>query len=277
MNGFTNSLLSVLLSWVRSLVGNLWSFAGSDGGGSFYNFMAAHWLTVVVVLCAGGFVVDRLIYLIRWRPYYVWGSKLRRLLGARHREAQAPPEPAYVPPQDSEEPPTQTYAPAGFAHPAAQEPGDELNLGDDWEAWEQEEEAVPPSPNAAFAKRLYDVQAGFAPPMTPQELYAPPASDPAYAPVHPGLDDETFRQNFGLNEAEDEEALYPGAAEFQPFTARETAVTQEPGVLRRLARKARSLVSVDDDEHRPEDLHPTVDVSKAFHDPVYPQPKDLER
>ena len=147
MNGFTNSLLSVLLSWVRSLVGNLWSFAGSDGGGSFYNFMAAHWLTVVVVLCAGGFVVDRLIYLIRWRPYYVWGSKLRRLLGARHREAQAPPEPAYVPPQDSEEPPTQTYAPAGFAHPAAQEPGDELNLGDDWEAWEQEEEAVPPSPS----------------------------------------------------------------------------------------------------------------------------------
>ena len=44
------------------------------------------------------------------------------------------------------------------------------------------------------------------------------------------------------------------------------------------AKKARDLVGVDDEDHRPtiHDLQSTVDVTQAFHEPVYPRPRDQQ-
>ncbi len=86
MNGLTNTFLSVLLGWLRSLFNAVWALLGSDGGGSAIGFLRSQWKTVFLVLCVGGFVVDRVIYLIRWRPYYIWTSKRR----ARRKNRRSP-------------------------------------------------------------------------------------------------------------------------------------------------------------------------------------------
>lgn len=87
MNGFANTILTILLSWLRALINNIWKLLGSEGGGSLYQFLAANWKTLVIILCVGGFVIDRIIYFIRWRPYYVWSSRLNRLRRRRAGEA----------------------------------------------------------------------------------------------------------------------------------------------------------------------------------------------
>ena len=78
MNGFTNAILTLLLGWLRTLLDAGWALFGSDGGGALMSLLRDHWKLVFVVLCVGGFIVDRLIYVIRWRPYYVWQARRHR-------------------------------------------------------------------------------------------------------------------------------------------------------------------------------------------------------
>lgn len=148
------------------------------------------------------------------------------------------------------------------------------------------------APRPEPIQSIRDMQAGFAPPKPPEELYAPPPAAEA-SPVHPGLDAEAFRERLGLTqppplsptaeeEAPDRQAARPVMQPlvFRPFTMREGAQTSTSSgsALKRLAKKARDLVGVDDEEHRPtiHDLQPTVDVTQAFHEPVYPQPRDQQ-
>lgn len=78
MNGFANAILTLLLGWLRSLFSTLWIMLGSDGGNAVVTFLRANWKTLFLILCVGGFVVDRFIYLLRWRPYYVWQARRAR-------------------------------------------------------------------------------------------------------------------------------------------------------------------------------------------------------
>ena len=128
------------------------------------------------------------------------------------------------------------------------------------------------------ASLYHDIQAGYAPAVPPQQLYVPSAS--YQMPVHPGLDEQAFRQSFGLQT--DEEAMQDHAVPvmyapaFRPFTVKdEVEEAPAPSRLSRLARRARTFVGAED-EDRPtiRDLQSTVDVSQAFHAPVYPQPLD---
>ena len=101
MNGFANAILTLLLSWMRVLVNDLWRLLSSEDAGLFYRFLAANWKVIVLILCAGGFVIDRIVYLIRWRPYYVWSSRLGRLKRARAaRHGDVYPEEDAIPPEE---------------------------------------------------------------------------------------------------------------------------------------------------------------------------------
>ena len=154
------------------------------------------------------------------------------------------------------------------------------------------------APRPEPIQSIRDMQAGFAPPRPPEELYAPPPAPPApppaaeSRPVHPGLDAAEFRERLGLTQptplssAEEENVDTPEAQPamkppvFHPFTMRTGAQAPTSGgsALRRLAKKARDLVGVDDEDHRPtiHDLQSTVDVTQAFHEPVYPRPRDQQ-
>ncbi|HNW86623.1 MAG TPA: hypothetical protein PLP25_10710 [Candidatus Limiplasma sp.] len=78
MNGFANAILSLLLGWLRSLFNAVWALFSSDHSGTLVNLLRGHWKLIFLVMCVGGFVVDRVIYFIRWRPDYVWRSRHRR-------------------------------------------------------------------------------------------------------------------------------------------------------------------------------------------------------
>ncbi len=137
------------------------------------------------------------------------------------------------------------------------------------------------------AAYLLDVQAGFAPPPALEQRYAkPPAPAPSSAqPIHPGLDVETFQQNFGLGEPpppppDEPEPLMKPLVDFPNTTFVPYYQTAEPtqddhakkGLIA-LARKARKLVRSDDEDHPAtiRDLQSTANIKTSFHPPVLPK------
>jgi len=271
MNGLTDAILSALLSWIRVLISNLWNIISSEDGGAVYQFLSAHWMKILLVLLIVGYAADRIIYFIRWRPHYVWLSRLNRLRkqpaesefpqqewAQEHEQQPSAWQPglaSFAPEQAQQEPyaePMQVYAPV-------QEP---VLFDEDEEAWSD----PPPQPQRPSTAAYYrDVQAGFAPPIPPEQLYAPS--------VHPGLNENAFRQNFGLEEPQNHPTPVLHAPAFRPFTAsQEPEPSRSPNPFARLAKRARDLVGDSDHELTIRDLQSTVDVSQAFHEPVYPQP-----
>ena len=83
MNSFVNSLLEIILSWVRGIITDIWTIFGGDSG-SFFGWLGRHWLSLVCVLIVGGITADLIFYILRWRPQRVWFYKLDRLV--RHSE-----------------------------------------------------------------------------------------------------------------------------------------------------------------------------------------------
>ena len=362
MNGFSNAILSVLLGWLRALLNSVWQLLGSEGSGSFFQFLRDHWTTVALVLIVGGFIVDRVVYFLRWRPDYLWRSRKRHASEPAAYEEQdvpyednpppfdastrayqpivneqyAPPAPpyeyaAYQPPAapapQYEEPmqvetpyphdslpadgPVTTFAPPAtyaktFSAPLANDPlSDDTRFDEDLSAWSEPTRvgesyfapqitplaqnpaqgmtptfgAAQPEPTAY----LQDVQAGFAPPPSPEQLYRrhPIVEEPAVATqVHPGLDPQVLQQNIGLtvNEQYDDQPRTDAYAGFVPFTEAqpEAQPTRTGNAFSSFAKKARSLVGGMDDEVNPlsiRDLQSNVDVKSAFHAPVYPKRK----
>ena len=295
MNGFVNTLLSVGLSWIRALISQIWSLLSSEDGGAFFRFFGENWLGMVICLCVVCVAVDGIVYFFRWRPDYVWASRWRRLrrkpadrldevqeetpaLQEESAAESAAQTAAYAPLQAA----TSVYAPVSqptqLWQPVQEEQdfvwGDEEPMELDWQADEEPAFGAPqPEPLAYFR----DVQAGFAPAVPPEKLYTPsasyqPAAEMETVPVHPGLDEETFRQSVGLEQASPSAAPVMYAPAFRPFTAVPEAEPERPqGALKRFAQRARGLMALDDEQKSIRDLQSSVDISKAFHEPVYPQ------
>lgn len=78
MNAFSNSLFTFLFGWARSLIEGLWNAAAEGRLSGLLSWLGDHWLGLVVLLCLAGTAVDFLVWIIRWRPYLVWRSTLRR-------------------------------------------------------------------------------------------------------------------------------------------------------------------------------------------------------
>ena len=99
------------MSWVRALVNAIWALFSSDGT-TLLGFLGKHWIAIALVIIAVGLVVDRLVWLIRWRPYHLLAMRVRRLLHIgdpeEEDEAEAPAEDIsrFAPPAAQEE----TYA-----------------------------------------------------------------------------------------------------------------------------------------------------------------------
>ena len=81
LNGFTEWLFSALLSWMQIIYNWFWSMLASGGQNEFMPWFSDNWLKLVIILLAVGLVVDYTIYLMRWRPYHVWLTTLRRARG----------------------------------------------------------------------------------------------------------------------------------------------------------------------------------------------------
>lgn len=306
MNSIVNTLLSVLLSWIRALINNVWTLLRSEDGGALFRFLQEHWLGIVIGICIACVLVDLVVYFFRWRPDYIWATHLRRIRRrreqrrARHASPAQPQQEPYEPPVYEAPPAADPYAayapPQSPVQPVFQQPAQELDepVWDDPILWDSEEPADldwqpeqpvygAPQPEPADPMAYFrDMQAGYAPQLPPEQLYTPapsyqpPLPETESVPVHPGLDEEAFRQNIGLQQESSFSQPAAPVPAFRPFT-----VTQEPrpetqasGALQRFAQKARDFIAMDDEQPASRELQSSVDVSKAFHKPVYPKAFD---
>lgn len=76
MSSFTDSVLELLLSWVRGIFNDIWNIFSGDSG-SFFAWLGRHWLSLVCILLIAGVTIDLLVYILRWHPQRVWFSKFK--------------------------------------------------------------------------------------------------------------------------------------------------------------------------------------------------------
>lgn len=76
--GYANAVVNVMLGWLKGLANwvlKLFNLAGS--GGNPLLWLSENWLILLIVLLAAGVFIDWLVWMIRWRPYWVWFKKKR--------------------------------------------------------------------------------------------------------------------------------------------------------------------------------------------------------
>lgn len=79
ISGYSNAFVDVMLSWLKGLANwvlRLFNLAGRTGGSPLL-WLSQNWLKLLIFFLVLGVVVDRLVWLIRWRPYWVWFRKER--------------------------------------------------------------------------------------------------------------------------------------------------------------------------------------------------------
>ena len=106
---FTQTLVEALLSWMQLITSWVWDFFQADKAGGFLSWFSDHWMRIALFLIIVGLVVDWLIWMIRWRPYWLWLRKRqiiyeevetpRRKKSARSRASR--PQPVRHLPQTS--------------------------------------------------------------------------------------------------------------------------------------------------------------------------------
>lgn len=90
MGQFAGSLFKMLLGWVQTAASWLWNAITNPGGESPLQWLTDNWLTLVILLCAAGVLIDLVVYIFRWQPYRVWRRILQRL--KRKDEPEEEPE-----------------------------------------------------------------------------------------------------------------------------------------------------------------------------------------
>lgn len=75
----STAVMNLMLSWLKGLatwILGLFNLAGSSGF-SPLNWLSDHWLSLLITLMIIGVVCDIVVWLLRWRPYWVWFNKKR--------------------------------------------------------------------------------------------------------------------------------------------------------------------------------------------------------
>jgi hypothetical protein len=79
ITGYSNAIVDVMLGWLKGLANwvlRLFNLAGSASGSPLV-WLSQNWLKLLIFFLTLGILLDLLIWLIRWRPYWVWFRKER--------------------------------------------------------------------------------------------------------------------------------------------------------------------------------------------------------
>ncbi|HPJ01357.1 MAG TPA: hypothetical protein PKU80_00760 [Candidatus Limiplasma sp.] len=321
MNSFTNTILTLLLGWLRTLLNAARDFFSSDSSTAFFAFFQANWRLLFLVLCIVGFSLDIIVYLVRWRPRPAW----RRKRAKRKHAAPpvAPAEPYGFDDWDTLSSPAATtqYAPIPKVpyNEYAAEPTMKYNIpsrqavppmntapatipyttpyyAPEANAYQEQipqlytDEPIPDLAQQTIGGRKQSLAFGMPPsfgsaqsepayhyPVDNAPTFAPPQYAYGYEPADPAAPPLPAEQvNVGAEVREPQSFVQP-SPNFRPFSDRGEADFSPPKArgLGAVAKRARNLLNSDEasDALTYRDFQPTVDVSQAFHSPVYPEKK----
>lgn len=82
--GYTNAIVDTMLGWLKGLAGWVLRLFNLSAGGSPLKFLADNWLKLLVILLIVGVAADIIIWLIRWRPHWVWLRKKRVIINDKN-------------------------------------------------------------------------------------------------------------------------------------------------------------------------------------------------
>ena len=79
ISGYSEAIVDTMLGWLKGLANwvlRLFNLAGSTGGSPLL-WLSQNWLKLLIFLMVVGISVDILVWLVRWRPHWVWFRKTR--------------------------------------------------------------------------------------------------------------------------------------------------------------------------------------------------------
>jgi len=83
-SGYTNAIVNAMLGWLKALANWVLKLFNLSGGGSPLKFLADNWLQLLILLLIVGVVLDLLVWLVRWRPHWVWFRKKRVVINDKN-------------------------------------------------------------------------------------------------------------------------------------------------------------------------------------------------
>lgn len=246
MNSFANSTFTLLFGWARSLIQRVWTSAVTGQYSGFFTWLGDHWLWVVLFLCLGCTAMDFLIWLIRWRPYLVWRTRMRQwgrwLRGQRVRTDKTSRrqfERGYRDGVTLDLP--QQEEPA--------QPREEWMPGEEWRqpaAWQPEE----PATDAQEPETVLPDDAALQAQDSVRRRRFAPTADYELPPVEP--------------------AGWANSAYSTDLPAARRKRRSDKYDKNRASWREKLVRNRDDDEGMLDGLPPAVDRQQAFHEPVYP-------
>lgn len=97
-NDFVESFIELMLSWMRWLTNRFWGLLRGGVPGGFLAWFSDNWLNLAASLIIAGLIADWLVWMLRWRPYWLWLHKKQIVyedVDAKRRrsraQAQEPP------------------------------------------------------------------------------------------------------------------------------------------------------------------------------------------
>jgi len=79
-NSFAENVLQLLLGWLQSLMSGVWSLFSGGSGGIMIRWLSENWLSLLLLFLAAGVILDAVVYLFRWRPFWWWFRKKRMIV-----------------------------------------------------------------------------------------------------------------------------------------------------------------------------------------------------
>ncbi len=298
MNIIADRLFALLLGWTGSLFNGLWNLITNNSAG-FTGFLQRFWLPMIIILLLAGTAIDYIIWLIRWRPYYVWSSWLRRVIGRRRLvQTQSYMEdldhspldlPEYQEYQDQaqdafyDEPvyfdfPAATYqeeqtafAPAEQVQPVQPAPVEEVYYQPELPVLEEAPVFVPHLPWENLREvPIADIpQAEDMPYTDPSDWTDPKMADIPLQAINPPMPQQEAYNPSQLYLAEEQQAEKP--AEQPVSTRRRRVETRRQRSVNVLKSIRDTLFTSDEEMASIDSLQPPIKPEAAFHKPYYPQ------
>lgn len=280
MNLIADRLFALLLGWTRSLFNSLWNLVTNDTGG-FIGVLQRIWLPLVLLMLLFGTVVDYIIWLIRWRPYYAWSAWLRKRLEHRRlNRTQHYMEDLDHSPLDL---PEYQYA-QDDAQPVLDEPV-YFDFQGPWQQEEQQEAFIPAmtpdvnpvgiEPPPQFVPSLPWENLRQVPIVQPTALNPwgerayedlPPVDEPAVLPFMP---DAPLYPDEREEPAPAQHALAQGD---EPALRRRRRVDSKRQRAGNVFQSLKSTFFTSEEDNGPVDaLQPPISQEEAFHKPYIPQ------